>query len=622
MQQSRTVGGTSSASINTPPRWGRWAVAGLLGVVGLVSSAAGADMYKPSKAVAGGLDPRSTITSMVQTQGTASLTWDGFMKPFAVQQASSLSAPSWQTILTTLDKQATVPAADGVGFLRVVTPFDNDTSKADPALYVGAEQCGGCHNDPEGVHAKWSKTRHAGAFETLRAIGQQTNSFCLPCHTVGYGIPGGFESEGNTWWLEGVQCENCHGPGGRHAAAPDDLSVRPQITIAAEVCGGCHTGFHHPTYDEWKEAGHSTVTEAGMFDSGAGRMYQCGVCHSGAVRRVVVDDYNEGGDGSNIVPPSINDANTYAQVCNTCHDPHTKFENTIPGIGIPAQPHQLRNPISSMKFMSYFTSTSPTNFAAQYDPNIQMCGQCHNERGAVWTGTGRPPHHSPQYNILIGQAVDPRYDTNTLGGQLIPFNTEPGGHGDPTQAIPYGNPLQCTACHNRAEEQASPTPANPNYTGHKFEVQFLACAECHGFLDKPDAEAFAEEVAWYYIQQPTQDRMALVIGALDSWATNKITDLYVPGSTNYVAFIGTNSPASVVPWEFGTIGQLNTGKNSPPAAGQSRITKYAPDILKARFLLYLVEHDASYGVHNRNYVWYLLDTAKTLAEQAGTIPAN
>jgi len=568
-------------------------------------------MFKPAQAAPGGLDPHATITSIAKTQDTAAITWSGFLKPFTVERTPSLTSPLWETILSTTDTQGTVSAQGGMGLFRVQSPTP---------LYVGAYVCGACH---EGVHDEWAGTKHSGAFETLRSIHQDKNPQCLACHTVGYGISTGFKDEASDPMLVGVQCENCHGPGGRHVADTEDLSARPVITIAAEMCGGCHTDFHHPTYDEWLDAGHSHVTEVGMFNAGVGRMYQCGVCHSGAVRRAVVRAYDE--NSTDVVPPTITDANQFSQMCATCHNPHQSFTNVLlsatgeplvdeQGKQIEARPHQLRNPIGSAKFMSFLTSTNPANFALQYDPDIQLCGQCHNERGATWNGTGRPPHHSPQYNILIGQVVDPTLDTNH-------FNGVPAGHGDPYTARPDGNPYQCTACHNRAEEQPSPTPANPNYTGHRFQIQLLACAECHGFLDRPDAEEIAEGGV-EFIQAGTRDRMDLVIAALNNWAATKIPGLDTPGSTNYVAFIGTNNPAMVVPWEFSTIGQLNADKKSPPSAGQNRMLKYAPQILQARFLLYMVEHDASYGVHNAPYVRRILRQAADLAESAPAIPAE
>jgi hypothetical protein len=598
------------------------------------------DMFQPVGLTEGGLSPKPVITAITDDSGMTTVRWSGFLKPFELQGSPSASSAVWQTLLSGITTtEASVAQSGDMQILRVGSPTP---------LYAGSYVCGACHEDK---HAEWAETRHAGAYETLKSIHMEDPKYgCVACHTVGYGLPTGFRDAAATPQLEGVQCENCHGPGGQHIANTEDVSLRPVITIAAEVCGGCHTDVHHPTYEEWREAGHSQVTEENMFTittnlvvdgvtnkvvdttASVNRMYQCGVCHSGAVRRAVVNNYDAGGDGSDAVAPTIHDANTFAQVCTACHDPHERSTNVLltatgqplldqAGTEIPAQPRQLRNPISSAKFMSFFTSTSPTNFAAQYDPNIQMCGQCHNERGATWTGTGRPPHHSPQYNILIGQAVDPRYDTNTLNGEPIHFNTSPAGHGDPYTARPDGNPYQCTACHNRAEEQPSPTPANPNYTGHRFQVQKLACAECHGFLDDPNAEEIAEG-GIEFIQSGIHEGIADTIDALNRWSTNKITDLYVPGSTNYVAFIGKNNPASVVPWEFSTIGQLSPGKNSPPTAGQNRISKYAPQILQSRFLLYLVEHDASYGVHNPPYARYLLRTAQELADNAPPVPAN
>ncbi len=569
----------------------------------LLRSLAVAQMYDPPVAKPGGLDPRPYLLSIARTQQTATVTWTGLQGPFRLQQQAAVGAP-WETVSgPTQAQSAEVPLSGDMGILRVEGGNPN---------FLGARDCRFCHRS---IHTNWLATSHAQALQTLKNIGQDKNARCLPCHTVGYGLPNGYVDEATTPHLAGVQCENCHGPAGSHAENFEDPSMRPPVTISAAVCGGCHTDFHHPTYDEWLEAGHAKVSEPGMFNAGVNRMFQCGVCHAGAVRMAVVNDFDRGGDGTKVEPPTAADANKYGQTCATCHDPHRKFDDKLPGLDLAARPAQLRNPIGSAKFMSFFTSTSPTNFAAQYDPDIQLCGQCHNERGATWTGTGRPPHHSPQYNILIGQAVDPRFDTNTLNGVPVAFNLRPHGHGDPTTPQPWGNPTQCTTCHNRADHVENPTPANPVYTGHTFEVQLLACAECHGFLEDPLAEEIAEGGV-HFIQAGVKDAIARTVQALNNWANSKIPGLDTPGHTNYVAFYGTNAPTRVVPWETTIAGQLNPGKIGPGTAGQNRLPA---EIKQARFLLYLVEHDASYGVHNPPYARYLLKTAQDLVKAAPAV---
>lgn len=594
---------TIATHLNTPAR----RLAGL--AVGLAwLPAATGQMYDPPAATPGGIDPRPFLLSIARTQEVATLTWQGLHGPYQVVGQPAVGAP-WQPVgEPTSATTADVPVGADNNFLRVSAPNPN---------FLGARDCRFCHKS---IHNTWTNTVHAHAFTTLKNIGQEKNASCLPCHVVGYGMPNGFVDEATTPWLAGVQCENCHGPAGTHAENFEDPSMRPPVTISAAVCGGCHNGFHHPTYDEWLQAGHAKVTEEGMFNAGVSRMYQCGVCHSGAVRAAVVKDYDNGGNGTDVEPPTVADANKFGQTCSICHDPHLQTTDTlpVPGEEILARPAQLRNPIGSAKFMSYITSTNANNFAQQYDPNIQMCGQCHNERGATWTGTGRGPHHSPQYNILIGQAVDPRYDTNRLEGVAVSFNMGPAGHGDPTTASPYGNPAQCTTCHNRAGEGENPSPANPVYTGHKFEVQLMACADCHGFLDDPDAEEIAEGGV-EFIQAGIHEGIAKTVEALNTWVATKIPGLDTPGHTNYIAFYGTNAPSKVVPWETTTAGQLSTGKVGAPTAGQNRTPQ---EIKKSRFLLYLVEHDASYGVHNPPYARYLLKTAVEFAEKAPAVPAE
>jgi len=232
----------------------------------------------------GGVNPQPTITSLTtdRAAGTLLLKWSGVhTAPYQIEKSDVVAGGKWSKVGSpTADNSASVPTSkDGNAIFRVTAGY---------AQYVGQGVCRGCHPT---THGEWSKTVHAGAIGTLKAIGQGSNPACLPCHTVGYGLHGGFVSEAATPALAGVQCENCHGPGGHHVGDPGDLTVRPVISLAGMVCGGCHNGFHHPTYDNWLTAGHAIVTpdvSGGFYNTNTAaadaRMRSCGACHSGAVR--------------------------------------------------------------------------------------------------------------------------------------------------------------------------------------------------------------------------------------------------------------------------------------------------------------------------------------------------
>ncbi|MEE8558943.1 MAG: multiheme c-type cytochrome [Myxococcota bacterium] len=101
--------------------------------------------------------------------------------------------------------------------------------------YSGDETCRICHT---GQHETWSLTSHAYAFDTLVEHGADRDSECLPCHTVGWGRPGGYSLELPAEHLQNVQCENCHGRGGPHQS-PDFLKAGFE-----PVCASCHNTKH------------------------------------------------------------------------------------------------------------------------------------------------------------------------------------------------------------------------------------------------------------------------------------------------------------------------------------------------------------------------------------------
>lgn len=495
----------------------------------------GQNVQHLNQPMSGGIPGQPVLTGVVPWTNGVGVTWDGPAGYYQLLEKNSLTDPTWRALgpRTNLARRAWVPGASTNAVFRLYGPAPH---------YAGSQACVECH---QAIHDTQMNTLHAQAFTALKQINQDKNPSCLACHTVGYGVPTGFISATATPQLEGVQCENCHGPAGNHAANPDDPTVRPRVEIASTVCGGCHTGSHQPTFEEWKGSLHSSVVED---MNPTNRIDSCGRCHSGTARWSMLEGK----------PLPIGDANLGIQ-CINCHEPHSKTAN----------PHQLHNPVASTN--DYFVTTSGT-LAGQYDPNVNVCAQCHNHRGASWTTSSRPPHHSPQYNMLLGTVGE-------LASGVAPH--EPASH-----ALLIKD--QCVGCHMQSTNYVS--PAQPAVTGHSFQVQtFGACLTCH-----PSPEQLVQ-----FTSSAISNQVQSIKSALDLWAITK-----APAALR--AKYGT------LAWEYTNPGGLSVGTPGPSSGEQASIPI---NIQKARFNLYLVLNDGSFGVHNGPFAAMLLETAESWVTQ-------
>jgi predicted CXXCH cytochrome family protein len=296
--------------------------------------------FQPPVRAPGGFAPHPAITS-IQPGEDVALTWFGLQGPYEVQGTADLDSSDWATLTTANESPASVPAGDDTAFYQVIGAEPN---------YAGAATCLQCHID---THNNWANTKHAHAIESLRNIGQEGNSRCVACHTVGYGARTGFQDVDTTPQLAGVQCENCHGPAANHAANPADPTVTPMKTVSAVVCGGCHTGAHHPTFDEWDMSRHGHAL-AGLKASSHAQD-RCLNCHSEDYRYAVANNLP--------TVPTVETAQLSLE-CSTCHAPHGGVE----------QEHLIRKPIDL------------------------LCGECHTQGEATLGGN---PHH-PQFEMLKG----------------------------------------------------------------------------------------------------------------------------------------------------------------------------------------------------------------------------
>lgn len=588
------------------------------------------EMYRPATNSPGGVLAQSAITSVTTVGTNSTVCWYGMQGWYTVEMSTNAGG-TWTAVGRTA-------ASDHAGCLTVNNGGNNSAlfRLSQNNAFVGSGGCAGCHGDQ---FSDWMGTRHAKAFDAITNEVAQASE--LISRTVGYGQPNGFISRATTPQLKHVGCESCHGPSAWHKYSDHDL-IRPAVTLAPEVCGGCHEGIHNE-YNNSLHAGVvdsirntlTNTTTAAAIIAGYDRQMTCGVCHSAATRLAMLNDYQARLEGrtNELILPVAADAGAWGPSCATCHDPHvtSQFTNIVVfgsnnNTRTNVVTSQMRNPHRSTNYYTMPTTSDRrtvittnfmgvtttniayynTTFASMYDPNIQICAQCHNTRGARWdnrtygritngasitvglttniSSSWRYPHSSPQYNMLIGIVQNDYLTTNSSGVATNWLQR----HGTSVSSSGNFNENQCVTCHVPAYTDG--TTGAP-ITGHTFRMDTIGCelAGCHS-SGRPSIEE---------MQHTTKSGLARVVSLLNQWATNKAPALLGAAYANHLA----NS------WEYTAFGGLATLTNAGPSgANQARI----PDVIKqARFNTYMVKQDGSYGLHNPRYASGLIADAES-----------
>ncbi len=280
------------------------------------------------------------------------------------------------------------------------------------AAFVGADVCRQCHST---VHAQWSTTLHAQALSALQNIGQGTNTACIPCHVVGFGQPTGFTTLQQTPNLANVQCENCHGPGGKHVLDPSGVPM--QVSLAADLCGQCHRGPNHPNFEQWSSSKHAQALQ--VLQGLPFATPDCYVCHSVEIFL--------GGSNPTVRPHQAPPGAKNPITCQLCHEAH----------GSP-NPKQLRRPIQD------------------------TCTVCHTD-GGILLPSGQP--HHPQKEMLAG-----------TGGFKANGSPAHGPNSPHTNAVSEKCVL-CHVFQVPVPQPTPENPVNTGHTF--LPLVPLACRQCH-----------------------------------------------------------------------------------------------------------------------------------------------
>jgi len=112
--------------------------------------------------------------------------------------------------------------------------------QAGQMTYVGSLACKDCH--PEEYDNFMTYAKKSTSFQSIekqmRHLTSEEIKQCYPCHTTGYGQPGGFVSLEETPHLKNAGCEVCHGPGAEHARTGEPAAIIGKM--GKKDCEICH----------------------------------------------------------------------------------------------------------------------------------------------------------------------------------------------------------------------------------------------------------------------------------------------------------------------------------------------------------------------------------------------
>src|SRR5210317_969373 len=136
-------------------------------------------------------------------------------------------------------KQPLLPAIAILMVLGCFSPSQGNENNEEP-IYVGSLACKDCH--PEEYDNFMTYAKKSTSFQSIekqmRHLTPDEIKQCYPCHTTGYGQPGGFISRAETPHLKNAGCEVCHGPGAEHARTAEPGAIISNMS--KKDCEVCH----------------------------------------------------------------------------------------------------------------------------------------------------------------------------------------------------------------------------------------------------------------------------------------------------------------------------------------------------------------------------------------------
>ena len=296
--------------------------------------------------------------------------------------------------------------------------------------------------------------------------------------------------------VSGVQCENCHGPGGLHRGVGPIPFPNPPASQCAQV--SCHPALGGvltlPAFNATAHANPNQVPDPAFSQiptpvSAARHVEECSRCHN-------VNQRFEFDFAGNLLKPDLNNLPSPAVSCASCHDAHQpQLMATIPQrsapVGYPVFRKFVINPNTGQQVnvgsaaaqnLAGFTfqpvwAVQPNgtlNFAdidaaprvSELRPD-RLCGSCHAK--GTYKNSGQVTHQDDIYTQWSGSGHGDRF-----AAAFAEFSADPAAYGFADTSHRTAYPVDMGISRFVAAGPATPTQnaGNNNY----------ACFKCHNGL--------------------------------------------------------------------------------------------------------------------------------------------
>ncbi len=220
---------------------------------------------------------------------------------------------------------------------------------------------------------------------------------CGPCHMTAYSKDGhqdGLEGMIGTWAEDGVGCEECHGPGGKHVSKPSKMTI--VVNTTSELCGKCHQRGGMEPLPPAKGKFIKHHEQINELKAGVHKGLKCINCHDPHKRAILAKDNCKKCHGKVAKKYAKTTHGKQGTRCIECHMPKaSKSAISVATYTGDVRTHifRINTAVDADMFKVIEESGKKSTFAKGFVTVDYVCLGCHGSRDKAWASKNAKKIH-------------------------------------------------------------------------------------------------------------------------------------------------------------------------------------------------------------------------------------